>query len=138
MQITHAEAMQLIQYNADKTIYGNKEVMLNAHLKNCTQCRAYAHQLSEMENILQRAMRKRWNQRPALLSIDALIATKNMRKNKGVILITRTALISVAFIAFVFIGWQFAFTNKAGNGIYPGMLPVPRLRHNILPQHPYR
>ena len=125
MQITHEEAIQLIQYGADKTLRSNEEKILKEHLKDCAQCRAYAHQLRDMEDVLQNIMHKKWHMRPAPLSIANLISAKNVWKNKSTILVTRTALISIAFTAFVFIGMQFTFSGKSGKQFIPGMLPVP-------------
>jgi len=125
MQLTHEEAIQLIQFNADKAVHGITEKMLYEHLKDCARCSAYATQFKEMENVLQHVMRRQWNQRPAPLSIDILKATKKLRDNKSALLITRKVLISVSVFAFIMIGWQVAFTSKGGNGMFPGMLPVP-------------
>ena len=125
MQITHEEAIRLIQYGADKALRNNEEKILKEHLKDCTQCRAYAHQQTEMEIVLKNIMRKQWSLRPAPLSITDLISAKKVWKNKSTILITRTALISIAFTAFVFIGMQFTFSDKAGGQSAPSILPVP-------------
>ena len=125
MHITHEEAIQLIQYNADKALHSPKEKILDEHLKDCAQCRAYAHQLSEMEIVLQRITYKQWNQYPAPLSIDTLLKTKHISKGRSTLLVTRTALIAVAFTVFIFIGWQFTFTNIVGNGNFPNLPPIP-------------
>ena len=125
MQITHAEAIQLIHYRADRQSHIPNERMLDEHLKGCPDCLAYARQLNEMENILQGAMRKQWNRSPAPLAIDILTANKNHWKESNSILITRTAMIGIAFLAFVFIGWQFTFTANSNNSLQPGSLPIP-------------
>jgi len=125
MQLTHEEAIQLIQFNADKAVHGIKAKMLYEHLNDCAHCSSYASQFKEMENVLQSVMHKQWNQRPAPLSIVALKATKKMWKNNSALLITRTALIGMSIFAFVMLGWQIAFTNNRGSVTYPGMLPVP-------------
>ena len=113
MQITHAEALRLIQYQADGPTRGENEKELNSHLADCAECRAYAQEFHEMENILQRVMRKQWSLRPVPLSLDKLTAINYERKNKRALLVTRTSLISFAFFAFVFIGWQFALTSTS-------------------------
>ena len=73
MQITHEEAIQLIQYGTDKTLRSNEEKILKEHLKDCAQCRAYAHQLRDMENVLQNIMRKQWSLRPAPLDRKSVV-----------------------------------------------------------------
>ena len=81
MQLTHEEAIQLIEYKADKTMHGAQEKLLHEHLKDCTQCNAYASEFKEMENVLQRVMQKHWNQRPAPFSIRDLKAEKKLQKS---------------------------------------------------------
>ena len=125
MQITHEEAIQLIQYTADKAVPGTKEKLLHEHLKDCAQCIAYAGQFRDMENVLQTVMRKQWDQCPAPLSLSTLKEKKDSRKNKSTLLVTRTAFIGMAVCTFIFIGWQVTLTLNPKNAIFPGMLPVP-------------
>jgi len=125
MQITHEEAIQLILYAADKAVPGAKEKLLHEHLKDCSQCSAYAHQFKDMENVLQTVMRKQWSQRPAPFSLSTLKAKKDSQKNRNALLVTRTAFIGIALCTFIFIGWQVTLTTNPRNAIFPGMLPVP-------------
>jgi hypothetical protein len=126
MQISHAEAMQLIEFQADYALYGNKEKFLIEHLKECAECRTYAQQLNQLENILKDVMRKQWNLRPAPLSVPALMEKKIGKKYPNALLITRTALISIALLAFVIIGWQFTDANtRSISGTQFVMLPIP-------------
>ena len=113
MQITHAEAIHLIQYQADRAVDGENEKVLHMHLADCAKCRAYAEEFHEMENVLQRVMRRQWTLRPAPLSLDKLTAANNEWKNRRALLVTRTSLVSFAFLALVFIGWQFALTSTS-------------------------
>ena len=125
MQIPHAEAMQLIQFRADNALRGNKEKILSEHLKDCFDCRTYAQQLNKTENVLRTVMRKQWNINPAPLSIAVLMGNTG-KKSSSAILITRTALISVAFLAFIIIGWQFTATNpKSMYATQFDLLPIP-------------
>lgn len=125
MQITHEEAIQLIQYTADKAAPSDKEKLLHKHLKGCAQCNAYARQFKDMENVLQTVMRKQWSQRPAPLTLGDLKAKKDSRKNKSALLVTRTAFIGMAVCTFIFIGWQVTLTTNPQNAIFPGSVPIP-------------
>ena len=126
MQISHAEAIQLIEFQTDHVLYGNKEKFLKEHLKECAECRTYAQQLNQMENILKYVMRKQWDLRPAPLSVPDLMEKKIGKKYLNALLITRTALISVALLAFVIIGWQFTDANtRSISGTQFAMLPIP-------------
>jgi len=52
-----------------------------------------------------------------------LTEKKNSRKIHSTLLVTRTTMIGIAFLTFIFIGWQFAMTNNPLNGSLP-VLPV--------------
>jgi hypothetical protein len=125
MQITHEEAIQLIQHRADEAVHGIQEKLLKEHLKDCVQCNTYAGEFKEMEFVLQHAMHKHWDRRPAPLSIASLISAKHEWKTRSALLITRTALVSITIFAFIFFGWQATFTNNTSSGNYPGLLPIP-------------
>ena len=126
MQITHAEAIRLIQFSADKALpFKQEKILLDEHLQECSECRAYVNQLNEMENVLQSVLRKQWNLHPAPLIINTLTGKEKGKKNQGALLITRNAIISIAFLAFVLIGWQFTLSAKSNNGVQPGLLPIP-------------
>jgi len=123
MQITHEEALRMIQFNADRALNIEKAALLDQHLRTCVECRTYAKQLSRMESALLDLMHKQWNLRPTPLAIDALTEKKNSRKIQSTLLVTRSAMIGIAFLTFIFIGWQFAMTNNPLNGSLP-VLPV--------------
>ena len=123
MQITHEEALRLIQFNADRALSVEKEAILDQHLRTCAECRTYAKQFSKMEVALLNVMRKQWNLRPIPLAIDKLTEKKNSRKIPGTLMLTRSTVIGIAFLTFIFIGWQFAITNNPLNGSLP-VLPV--------------
>ena len=123
MQITHEEALRLIQFNADRALNVEKATLLDQHLRTCAECRTYSKQLSRMESALLDVMRKQWNMRPIPLAIDKLTEQKNSRKIQGTLMLTRSAMIGIAFLTFIFIGWQFAITNNPLNGSLP-VLPV--------------
>jgi len=125
MQITHEEAVRLIQFNADQTLLMEKKKILNEHLRACSECRAYAKRFTEMEYAIKGVMRKQWNVRPAPLSIDILTGENYGRKSSSASLITRTAMISIAFLTFIFVGWQFTSTNNPTTGKLPVMPVIP-------------
>src|SRR5258706_7876509 len=125
MQISHEEAMQLIQFQADHALHGDKQKTLTEHLTTCAECQAYAQQLNQLENILKNVMSKRWNLHPAPLSVATLMGNKIGKKYSSVLLITRTALISMALLAFVIVGWQFTDANtRSISGTQFTMLPI--------------
>jgi len=111
MQITHAEAMQLIELLADHDLHGEKQKILSEHLTACTECRAYAQQMYQLKNILKNVMHRQWDLRPTPLSITNLVGNNIGKKYSSALLITRTALISVVLLAFVIVGWQFTYAN---------------------------
>ena len=116
MQISHAEAMQLIEFQADHALHGDKENILNEHLKGCVECRAYAQQSNQLDKILKSVMHKQWDIRPTPLFLAVLMGNKIGKKSSSALLLTRTALISIAFMAFIVIGWQ--FTSASSTTVY--------------------
>ena len=71
-------------------------------------------------------MYRQWDARPAPLSIRALIGNNIGKKYSSTLLITRTALISVALSALAIIGWQFTDTNtRSASETQFVMLPIP-------------
>jgi len=120
MQITHTEARRLIQFNADDALDKQEKITLSTHLKDCNECRAYAEEIKEVESILLPAMRRRWNLQPIPLLVDTIYRKKNTKAQTNIILATRTAVMSVVFLAFVFSVWQFTLSGRQN----PSPLPV--------------
>jgi LysM domain-containing protein len=126
MEITHEEARKLIQFNADEALNVQEKVILSAHLKECTACRAYAEEISEVEGTLLPVMKKHWNLQPNPLSIGAIAAKRNSSIQTVIILATRTAAIGVVLLAFVFSAWQLARSGgQETSGLPIGLPPVP-------------
>jgi predicted anti-sigma-YlaC factor YlaD len=126
MQITHEEARHLIQFKMDRSLKPQEINTLQTHLTDCGECRTFAEELKEMENLLAPIMKSQWMLQPVPLSIAAITKKRSFKLASSVILTTRTALISLAFAAFVFGAWQFAFANSESSTPMPvGALPVP-------------
>lgn len=119
MQITHAEAHQLIQFDTDRALDAQEKARLSTHLQDCIDCRAYAEEIKEVESLLVPAMKKHWSLHPLPLSIDDIQARSRTKTQPGIILTTRTAAIAVVFMMFVFSVWQFALSNR------PKFSPLP-------------
>ena len=107
-QITHEEARRLINFNADQSLDANTGSILDAHLNGCTECRKYASELDELENLL-RKMKHSLDLRPAPLHLDQI-----MHRSKGIsfrflnnTMVTRITTIVAAFIAVAIVTWQF-------------------------------
>jgi len=126
MQITHEEARKLIQFNADEALDSQEKAMLSAHLKGCSECRFYEADIKEMESILLPIMKRQWNLQPVPLSTHVLAAKKVPKMQAGIILATRTAIIGIVFVSFIFSIWQFTLSGTQTPGQLPvGVLPAP-------------
>lgn len=126
MQITHEEARELIQFNADEALDLQKKAVLYAHLKDCIECRAYVEDIKEVESILLPVMKRQWNLQPVPLSIDALTSKRDSKIRTSILLATRTAIVGVIFAAFIFSIWQFTLSSRQTPGQFPvDVLPVP-------------
>ena len=102
MQITHAQAHQLIQFDLDQALDPEEQKSLFAHLEACAHCRDYAEQMKQVEHQLRHVMNSRWNEPPLPLSMDA-IHTPGRALN---LFPWRTALVSMVLVAFSFFIWQ--------------------------------
>ena len=112
MQITHTEAHQLIQFSMDQALEPQQRKTLQTHLADCLECRGFAEELSELRNLLSPTMRNHWNIRPAPLSVQTLKSKRRLQLQASNLLVTRTALISLVFAAFIFSTWQFAHSGR--------------------------
>ncbi len=112
MQVTHEEVRKLIQLNADHALHPQEKNILVAHLEGCPECRAYAEEIKEVENILVPLMKKQWNLQPAPLSSSVINIKGNSKIQTSLILATRTAAIGIVFLAFIFSAWQFTRSGK--------------------------
>jgi predicted anti-sigma-YlaC factor YlaD len=123
MQISHASAQRWIQLDADQALSQQDKLNLQEHLKSCADCRHYANRLKEMEGILLPVMRRNWNLSPAPLSIDSLRAGKSKIQNRSYILATRTAIIGLVCMAFLFSIWQLTISSAGTPGLLTAAVP---------------
>jgi len=125
MQITHEEAHRLIQCSMDKALEPQQRKTLQTHLTDCLECRGFADELSELRNLLLPTMRNHWNLRPTPLSMEALKKKRRLQLQASNLLVTRTALISLFFVAFIFSTWQFSHSGRQmGTPIPLNVLPL--------------
>lgn len=124
MKISHEQAQHFIQRRLDSALREHEAAMLSAHLHECTNCRAYAEEMSEVERLLFPVMKKHWALQPAPLSIPAL-RQRNTKLQTGTFLVMRNAVIS--FLAFaVFFGvWQFMLSSPSASSQIPIVPPMP-------------
>jgi len=126
MQITHEEAHRLIQFSLDKVLNPQEKNILQVHLNDCMECRAFAEEIKKVESLLLPIMKRQWNLQPAPLSITSIIESKNSKLQTGVLLATRTAIIGIVFAAFVFSAWQLTRSDRQTSNPMPvSVLPIP-------------
>jgi hypothetical protein len=126
MQIGHEEARKLIQFSLEQTLETHEKSKLQTHLDTCESCRAYAEDLAEVESVLIPLMERQWNFQPTPLSIRSISEKRISKLDNSMILATRTAMISIIFVAFIFSIWQFTQSGKQTSDKMPvGVPPVP-------------
>ena len=128
MPITHEEAHRLIQFSMDKALAPQEKNILQVHLNDCAECRAFADEIKGLEKLLLPVMIKQWAVQPVPLSIESITNKRkiNTQIQTSIILATRTAMISIVFAAFVFSAWQ--FTHSSSQAFHPrsvSVLPIP-------------
>jgi hypothetical protein len=130
MQITHQEARHLIHLRADNTLIASDKEMLNAHLKECVECADYANEIQETEAILRTTVRKHLNEHHLPLSISVIKEKLFPTRRLLDIVSTRSALIGVTFLFFVFAFLQFTATHtvsQSSMAIGISAVPTPSL-----------
>lgn len=126
MQITHAEAHNLIQLNLDRALNTEKQRLLSTHLQECKTCRAYADRMVNVETMLRQMMNKQWDQPPLPLSLDSLRSQNFIQKRANSLFGLRTVLASTILVAFAFFMWQLTTTVYRSSEQFPSsVLPVP-------------
>lgn len=126
MQITHAEAQQLIQYSMDKILKPQEINILQTHLNDCIECRTFAKEIKELENLLLPVMARHWAVRPVPLQMEAITNKRKPQRQASIVLVTRTAMISLIFAAFIFGAWQFTRSGRQNSSPRPvNVLPIP-------------
>ena len=124
--ITHAEARRLINFNSDQVLDVGSYSILNAHLNACVECRSYASELDEVENIL-RTLKQKWNQHPAPLHI---VQIKSQNKNvsfglaKNLTMTSMTMMVLAVIVMSIGI-WQFSILNSALPATPLMAIPIP-------------
>ena len=124
MQIVHEQARRLIQFNADGMLTAPEKSLLNAHLNECRQCRAFADEIRELERLLLPVMKRQWNLRPIPFSIDGFVSKRNTEPEARILLATRKSMISLMAVIFIFGIWQFSLSGGPASSL-PGIPPIP-------------
>jgi LysM repeat protein len=124
MEISHTTARRLIQFDLDRALSHEDKENLRAHLQSCAGCQRYAASIKEMESIMLPLMRRQWNLSPAPLSTELLQAGKSKIRTGGSLLATRTALIGLMCVVFLFSIWQVTFSRVGTPGLYTAAVPL--------------
>src|SRR5678815_1003855 len=126
MQITHTQAQKLIQFDLDGALKPEEKNILQIHLKDCMECRTFVEELKGVEHLLVPAMIRHWAVQPAPLLIEDLTNKRELQLPAGMVLATRTALISIVFAAFVLSAWHISHLgNQTANPKPVSGLPIP-------------
>jgi LysM repeat protein len=123
-QITHEEARRLIDFNADQSLDTTTGSILDAHLNGCTECRRYACELNQLENLL-RKMKQNFHMRPTPLQLDQIKHRSEGAAFLDSIMVTRIVPLVAALIAVTIVTWQFLSTNTVSPAIPYTAIPIP-------------
>jgi LysM repeat protein len=120
MSITHEEAHWLIQLNMENLLNSQESAALSAHLRDCSECEAYASEIKEVTTLLLPMMKRQWSAQPVPLSIASLTGRRE-KKRTSAFLTIRKAAMALIFVAFFFSAWQFVLSG-------PALSPQPALQ----------
>jgi hypothetical protein len=125
-QITHEEAHRLINFKADQSLDADTGPILESHLNGCVECKRYASELDELENLL-RKMKRSLNLRPTPLYFDQV-----SHQSKGTVfgflnnvLVTRITTMVAGFIVLAVAAWQFLSANVVSPTTPYTAIPIP-------------
>lgn len=126
MPITHQEARSLIQFRADQALNAHKNEILNAHLKNCTQCAGYANEIRETENLLRTTLQQHWNVRSLPIQVEDIKGTLLPSFGFRDLVTTRSALVVITMLFFVFGFLRFTSNNiGSSSSMTTGIPAIP-------------
>lgn len=126
MQITHEQARSFIQFNAERALSSSSQAALEAHLATCGECRLFADEIQQVHNLLGPLMQKHWHQKPIPLPIPTLFEKQVSRSQAGMLLVMRSLVLGLIFVAFAFSARQFMLTGVPGPSLAPSSaLPAP-------------
>jgi hypothetical protein len=129
--MTHEEAHKLIQRNADEALAQQEKNALSAHLRDCLECRLYADEIKELEDVLPPLLKRQWSLQPVPHFAGAILSKKNSKIHTNTILATRTAAIGVVLLTFIFTAWQFTASGTPGISSLPvgsPLIPTPSMQ----------
>ncbi len=89
--ITHPQAHELIHLDLDASLDEAQNILLNQHLENCAECRAYAVEIYQLDIRLRRSLQARWQQSDpeeaksasALVGILPVVRKNQMKLNRA-------------------------------------------------------
>lgn len=114
MSITHEEAHELIQLQMEDLLDSREYAKLSAHLRDCSECKAYANEMNEVTNLLLPIMKRQWSIQPVPLSIASLVRRREKTRTSA-FLTMRTIAASVMLVALFFSAWQFVSSGPAAS-----------------------
>lgn len=126
-QITHAEAQRLINFNADQPLDASTYRILDTHLNDCAECRNYAHQLNEVENIL-RKIKDQWNSQSTplpLISVTHQNTQTNPGFSRGVVATRMVMMVLTIVIMMATVTWRYSIPNSASPTAPQMAIPIP-------------
>lgn len=125
-QITHTEAHRLINFNADQPLDARTRLILDTHLNDCVECGRYAHQLGEVENVLQN-IKSRWELQPI-----PLFSTRTHQGKKTSLAFSRSPLatritmtILTILIMAVTVTWRYSIPSMTFPTAAQMAIPIP-------------
>jgi len=126
MQITHKQARSFIQFNAERALSSSSQAALQAHLATCGECRLFAEEIQEVHSLLGPVMKKHWGKKAVPLPIPTLFEKRASRSSAGTLLVMRSLVIVLVFVAFAFSARQFMLTGAPGPSFTASSaLPAP-------------
>lgn len=141
VEIPHHKARELLQLAADGSLAHADRPALDAHLAVCTECRAYADRLADLEASLREALHHKWDNYRPVLNLQAIQKPSPLKLAWNNLFSQTHALGKVTAAVALLIGY-FVVINLVGVRVpvvdkeTPTLLPTPSGLATISPTSP--
>jgi anti-sigma factor RsiW len=136
--LTHEEARRYVQAAIDKRLSAQERKVLEIHLAECPECRAYTAEMEALQFTLIRTLRARWDRRRAPVNLvkRAQIRARQYHTRKQVIrfatVVTQlSSFVAMAALVAVLLENQTLTLTRNSTPTSPASSPVTRVERAV-------
>lgn len=124
--LSHQQAQMLIHVATDQPLGMNDKESLDAHLRDCAECRSFAQEFARMESALRQTMKKRWQFSARPLPIGSILGWQNKTTFRRALSIAAAPLLIVILaLALLLTRGQFSNGGDLTATVIASNVPTP-------------